>query len=448
VAQVAEPADQAWGHCFAVLSRPDAAEDAAIAALRRGGRSRTAVLAHARFQALRRAEAHEGPATDEPLDHDLALISLAVLLAGTRPAVERAVLDLDARLDRPRLARALGLSASAAATNAADIGETWERLLDPAVLAWLGPGECPTLAELLDDRLPTVDALLAAAPVVADHADSCEICGDRRRSMVSVRALFGQWQPPPVPDAVRAAGRAGRLRLPSPMPPPLDADERGRRRRVIAFAVVIAVVVAAATTGGIVAWQHRGTRPAPPADLAVLPASATSLSLSPSTLSGSGVLALRNTSGRSLSWQASTTADWVSITPASGQLAPGQEVSLGVVLSNTAPPGAARVTVAGSDGSAAASDVNGAPGQTLDVAATSDHCNVRAQVIDDVDVAATLHYQTPGQPEQMTPMANGPSGFQATLPSSPAITSWWVIARDSRGASGQTPPQTLSGGSC
>src|SRR5438105_7806505 len=163
-------ADQAFGHCFVVLGDRQQAEDAALVALRRAGRSRSSVLAHARYQALERAAGLDAPQADTPAPNDL--LELAVLLAATRPAAERAVLDLRNRLDRAELGRALGLPATAAADRADAIGEAWDRELDPLLMARLGPGDCLLLAAVLADAdlaHPTLSGLTAIGPSVASH---------------------------------------------------------------------------------------------------------------------------------------------------------------------------------------------------------------------------------------------------------------------------------------
>ena len=92
-----DPAELAYGHALAMLGDPGAATEVAALALRRAGRARTQVLAHARAEAVARA------AQDEPVDIDtlqtlvLDLPALAATLASTRPPQERAALDVRAR---------------------------------------------------------------------------------------------------------------------------------------------------------------------------------------------------------------------------------------------------------------------------------------------------------------------------------------------------------------
>ena len=169
-------ADHAYGHCLAVLRTPVAAEEATAVGLRQGGRSLIGVLAHSRYQALHAA----AQGTDRPSDASEAdaapadVSDLAWALAATRPALEVAVVDLDTRhgLRRVGLGRSLGLAPAAAADRATAIAAAWEAELDPALMAWMGPGDCEELGTILEDLGPesSVADLLAVAGVVAEHS--------------------------------------------------------------------------------------------------------------------------------------------------------------------------------------------------------------------------------------------------------------------------------------
>src|SRR5690349_7419404 len=58
-AMAGDPAELAFGHALAMLGDPEAAAEVANTALRRAGRSRGLVLAHARQQAVARAAEDE-----------------------------------------------------------------------------------------------------------------------------------------------------------------------------------------------------------------------------------------------------------------------------------------------------------------------------------------------------------------------------------------------------
>src|SRR3954453_762317 len=110
-------ADHAYNHCRAVVDEP-AASEAAIVAVRRGGRSRSSVLAFARYHALRRATwpDHEGTERVSYRAVPAELPELVRQRPRRRPPLERAIVDLGSRhgLDRSKLGRALGLSPVAA----------------------------------------------------------------------------------------------------------------------------------------------------------------------------------------------------------------------------------------------------------------------------------------------------------------------------------------------
>ncbi len=67
---MAELADHAWSHALAVLDDPAQASEVARTAVRRGGRSRSGALAHARHEALAIAS-DEVVASEEPAPDDL-----------------------------------------------------------------------------------------------------------------------------------------------------------------------------------------------------------------------------------------------------------------------------------------------------------------------------------------------------------------------------------------
>src|SRR5205807_4694715 len=147
---------------------------------------------------------------------------LAVLLAFARPPAARAVVELGSRHgpDGAQLGRALGMSPARAAARATEVGAEWDAALDPVVLAFLGRGECPEFPDG-DPLRDGLDGLVGAGPAVAAHANSCELCGDRRRAMVSVRQLLAQRPLEPAPPSVTAVVRSG-PRLPVFNAPPLD----------------------------------------------------------------------------------------------------------------------------------------------------------------------------------------------------------------------------------
>ncbi|HZN15767.1 MAG TPA: hypothetical protein VFB78_15975 [Acidimicrobiales bacterium] len=433
-------ADAAFAHCWVVLADPDAAAAAAIAALRRAGRSRPSVLAHARYQALESTGQPASPPADTPAPDDLQ--DLAALLASTRPAAERAILDLRSRLDRAGLGRALGLPAVAAAARADTIGDAWDRELDPLLIARLGPGDCPELAVLLADAdlsHPSLGDLTAIAPAVAAHVAACDACTDRQRAMVSVRALLSQRSAPDTPGAVREAARRSRRMRPAAPPPPIEPS---RRRPLVIAAIVagvIALVVGVAATAAAITGS-RNDRAGRVAKLVHVPAGA-DLALTVRR----DVIEIANRSRRTLTWRATAEARWLQIRPHQGELRAGETRVLTTRVLTSSPEGRLRttVTVTGDDGSAAAAAYQTTVERPPDLAASVDGCTVTATVEDVSGVSATTLYWKDGRGEHQAAMTATPAGYTTELPESTPLT-WWVVAADTRGNQARTPE--LQGG--
>lgn len=511
---MADLADHAHAHTVAVLGPGLPALDAAVVAVRRGGRSRSAVLGHARAEGLARAADAADADLDGPVPDDL--VELAVALAWTRPPLERAIVDLDTRhgLDRGALARAVGTSAASAAARAAEVAATWTATLDPVLLAHLGPAGCEGLAGVLGGTAATTapagdagagpdvpspvipgvaaggDAaaaaaapgaasgpalevpapatlreLLALGPSVSDHVAACSTCADRLRSMVSVRTLLGQRPLEVAPAPVRAAAAPSRLRRPA-LPPPLVPLADGRRWRRPVMTVSAALVIALA--GGILAAALRddGEKGATVEALTRVPAGGSALVASPSTVDGvrPSPIRLTNEGGGRVSWEAVADTPWLSVTPASGRLSPGETQTLTLRVSGDAPEGQLRgaVQISGRDGSATTIRLEADVERPPDVAATVDACTVSAVVEDEGEVGPVeLHWYEPtetavgraGSPqgrttERIATLTEEPAGFRGRLPASPVPLTWWVTAADARGNRARTADAVLPPGAC
>ncbi len=476
---MADHADHAYAHAAAVLGDGLDAFEAALFAVRRGGRSRTAVLGHARAEVLARAADAAGPALDESAPDDLT--DLAVALASTRPALERVVVDLDARhgLDRGRFARSLGVSPAAAGARITAVSLTWQQTLDPVLLARLGAGGCEGLGTILGDVHVHVDAagddpppgvgpdgprplgeLLALGPAVADHADGCEGCRDRLRSMVSVRTLLGQRPLEPAPASVRAAAAPSRLRRPS-LPPLLEPESPRRRwpRPVASVALGAVAVAVAVVIGGLAVGDRSDEDSGAVEALTRVPETGSVLEAQPAAVDGPQPTAVRltNRSAAPVAWVAVPDAAWLSVSPAEGRLEPGEAVSLRVILADHAPEGDVRASVqnSGRDGSATVVRATATIEHPPDVAATIEVCNVEATVEDEGEVEdVSLHWLEPASAAAARPversarlLANA-GGYGASLPASTAALTWWVTAEDARGNRARTPDAILMPGSC
>lgn len=469
---MADLADHAFAHACAVLGDGDLAVEASVAAVRRGGRSRWAVLGHARDGALGRAGEAVAPDLDGPAPDDLT--ELAAALAATRPAIERAVVDLEGRhdLDRGGFARALGLPIAPAGARAAAVSAVWQHQLDPVVLARLGPGECETLAAILghgpvpvgegDDAgaadapppsAATLRELIDLGPAVADHAAGCDHCGDRLRAMVSVRTLLAQR---PVegtaPQAVRAAAAPSRLRRPTP-PPPLEPEPLVRRWLrpvgITAAALVLAIC------GGVIAAALRGDdRDASQVEaLTRVPDAGSLLTVEPPELDGTTPppVVLTNRSDAAIEWAAEPDVPWLQVKPADGALEPGGTAELRVGVTSSAPEGPARgaVRISGTDGSAAVVRLSTTVERPPEVAATATGCDISVTVEDEGEVRAVeLHWIDGPTPERVIALPSGDAGYTGRLANSLTPIAWWVTASDARGNVARTPDENVAPNTC
>lgn len=484
-------ADHAYAHAVATLGPGEPAVEAALLAVRRGGRSRTAVLGHARDEALVRAGSRAAPSLDGPAPEDLT--DLALALASTRPALERTIVDLELRhgLDRTAFGRALGTSTVAAATRASEVATTWAQALDPVVLARLGAGGCAGLAAALGERAPDdlggagddqgADApptaeeaaseegdaavvtmslrdLLTLGPAALDHAADCSSCADRLRSMVTVRTLLGQRPLEPAPAPVRAAAAPSRLRRPVPVPPLQPVPASHRWLRPVAF--VTAALVVALAGGAVVAALGSGADRAETVEaLTRVPAAGSGLVASPATVEGRvpPAVRLQNRSDGAIDWVAAPEATWLRVTPAEGRLGPGASASLRLSIGADAPEGDLRssVQITGHDGSAAVVRLAASIERPPDIAATATGCDVVAMVEDEGEVdAVALHWfeasATPGGPpnERIVTLTPTAAGYTGRLPNVDTPTTWWVAAADARGNRARTSDQVLPPSSC
>lgn len=480
-----------YSHCEAVTGDARAGAAAAEAAFLHAGPWRATLWAHARHESLLRSPDPLDPAAVDVAD-GADVRDVARLLAATRPATERAVLDLRTRVDRVGFARALGMAVAGAADRADALARDWDRTLDPALLAHLGPGGCDDLAALLgggdrrragaddagaddggDDvappaepartdalpdgpepadpaagsRLPaTVAELLARGQAVATHAAGCERCADRLRAMVSVRALaLSGWAI--APAGVRAEARRSRVRRPSGMPPGLDPAASTRRMLIPAAAAMVLVLLAAAIAGFVVVRDGGDTGRSRVDALTRRPAQGNILDVAASPLDDSqATLRIENKGSREVRWRADPAAPWLSVAPTSGRVAPGQTAYAVVQVLPSSPEGLLRssVTVTGNDGSVAAADLRWIVEREPELETSLAACAVRAAVVEDGQVrSVTLHWRNGA--EGATEMsAAGDDVWTASLPPSEEPLAWWVTAVDDRGNTAHSGEQAAT----
>ncbi len=473
---MADLADTAYAHATAVLGAAGAAAaDAAIEGLRRGGRSRVGVLGHTRAAALSRTSDPAGfdAAPAPTVAADAPLLSVALALAGTRPAGERALVDLDGRhgLNRGQLGHALGVLPAEAAGAMTRVAAAWQADLDPALMAHLGPAGCDGLAAALTGagvpppedagnppRPPAgIDTLLAAGAAARAHAEDCDTCRDRLRAMVSVRALLAQRPIERAPDEVRVTARGSRPRRPLPLPAAETAVTERRRPRWVAAAAAGAVVALAVGLALLVTRPPGGdTR----VDELTRVGGGPVLAVSPDAVTGPvpGVVTLRNDGPRRVTWRAVPDAKWILPLPTEGTLDPGATVRVHLSIGPSAPEGEVRgtLTFAGDGGESAVVRVTSAIERPPDLSASAEGCTASAAVEDESEIAAVLlHWRERSGPngttvEKTAPMApSAPGdGYAGRLPAEPYPLSWWVSAVDARGNLAKTTEQVAAPGSC
>jgi hypothetical protein len=167
---------------------------------------------------------------------------------------------------------------------------------------------------------------------------------------------------------------------------------------------------------------------------------------------GTGHLAIANRSSKPVDWTAQSDMPWLSISPASGRLAPKGSTIVTVTELRTAPEGSVRaeIRVSAGDGSTAASEMVGDLERPPDVSASATGCTVTADAEDASDVTAVvLHWRVGATGLELTrAMAESDQGYVAPLPGGPDPLTWWVTAADGRGNEARTPDATLAPSTC
>jgi hypothetical protein len=462
---MARVADHVYDHILAVCRDASAARAGALDALSRSPRSVAVALGHARTVAVDAAR-QIGDASRPPGDTvPDGLLELAWLLAATRPAAERALVDLGVRhgLDRAGLSRALGSTPARAAAEVDAVVERWEHDLRPALLAFLGPGECDGLRSALgvapepapDDDAggesepaaapaqppdPTLDALLAVAPAVADHVERCDACRDRVRAMASVRSLLAQVPVAFAPPSLQpTGGRRRSLPRDGETPPPTH-----RRRRTLLVSATVVVVLLGAAAAALAALGDGDDRVAV---LTRVPAR-NALAAVPDEVAPGQVFLLESTVDRTVRWRVRAGQPWLLAEPASGVLEPRRTTDVEVLLGDGAPEGDVRVdlTVTGHDGSAVLVRVRGTVEHPPTVAAAAEGCTVTAQVEDESEVASVeLRWRAPDGVDGSRPMRAVNGGYRADVAAAGAPARWWVTAVDGRGNRARSPEEPVTG---
>lgn len=483
---MARVADHVYDHALAV-SRSDAvARAAAAAALAPSPRSMPTALGAARDATLE-AVGREATVIDTDVAAPDGLLDLVWLLVGLRAVDERSIADLAVRhgLDRAGLGRALGRPPTRAGADADAVLDRWETALRPVIVAFLGPGECDGLRDVLADAglappradlepdtdpdglvevspaggepaeragadepsRPTIDALAAAAPAVAEHLEQCDVCPDRVRAMASVRSLLAQVPVVPAPTSLQLTSWRRRPHRPAAAP---DGDgDGGRRRHGRRRALAIATVAPLVGAGVAVTLAGDDDGADRVAALTRVPAR-NALRAVPEEIRPGQVFLLESTVERAIRWRVRAGAEtpWLHVTPASGVLGAGRAREVDVWLDDDAPEGALRVdlTVTGHDGSTVLVRLRGSVERPPTVAAAADGCLVTAQVEDETDIEAVeLHWRSDDGTTARRPMAAASGGYRAAVPDAAVPARWWVTAVDGRGNRARSPEGAVAG---
>ncbi|MBA2609468.1 MAG: hypothetical protein H0U92_11040 [Actinobacteria bacterium] len=451
---VSDPAELAFGHALAMLGDPDAASEVATVALRRAGRARGLVLAHARHEAVSRAT--EDPPVDlasiQAMVMDLP--ALAATLASTRPAEERAALDLRARTsgDLAALGEAFGTRPTAASDRCNDIAESWEASLDPALLAFSGPGDCEGLAEVLSGHdLDTVADLVAVAPAARAHAEDCTVCSDRLRAMASVRGFFSDTNAE-VPPPVREVSRVSRTKRPSAKPPPLfpsDALARKRRQPLTPMRLTAGLVAVGVATAGVAYAASRDSAPGALTRLTRL-SKTDALSIAAPAVTGEvATVAVQNPTDKAITYRAKTSVKWASVSPLRGVIEPRGSTNLVLQALGTAPEGNDRATLVVTTGSGASTEqeVMWTLEHPPDLDANATGCSVEVNVVEEGKLTSlVLHWRDTADHE--VDITNGAEGYEADLTPNGAPITYWVTAVDERGNHARTADQVIAADAC
>jgi RNA polymerase sigma factor (sigma-70 family) len=277
---------------------------------------------------------------------------------------DRALLDLHLRqgLEGAELGEAMGVSASNAYVMLNRLRGQVDRSLGALLIARLGRDDCDELDALLADWDGGFSPLIRKR--VARHVDGCDVCGERRRKIVSPWMLLASVPIFAAPLGLRdrvvndtqlvaytlPAGSAGTS--------PLGALGKGRVLAAVgAGAAVIAVVVALLLWPGDdedpAAQPVTGTPTATPAPTPT-PTDSAEPSPSPSTSAGPGFLVLSarsadlgrrgskatfrltNTGGESVTYRATSSVGWLATSPATATIEAGESAFLAVTANRGA----------------------------------------------------------------------------------------------------------------
>lgn len=275
---------------------------------------------------------------------------------------DRALLDLHLRqgLDGAELGEAMGVSAANAYVMLNRLRAQVDRSLGALLIARLGRDECDELDALLVDWDGSFSPLIRKR--VARHVDGCEICGERRKKILSPWMLLAG-----VPVFVAPLTLRDRVlndtQLVAYSGTPSTTSGWSNRTKGAAAA---AAFVAAASVTAAVAWPEGGANDSPVSAAPTISASSAPTSAAPSTAPSAsasskpspsasatasdlpaeltasttainlgrsgrrGTVTVGNSGDLPLSFTATENARWLRVAPTSGTLEGGRSVPLTV----------------------------------------------------------------------------------------------------------------------
>jgi RNA polymerase sigma factor (sigma-70 family) len=410
---------------------------------------------------------------------------------------DKAVLHLHLRHDLTgqALGDALDVSAHHANVRLSRVRGLVERSLTVLLVGRLGRRDCPELDALLAGWDGRLDPRLRKR--VARHIDGCEVCEERRRTVVSPLGLLAAMPIVPAPPDLR-----DRV-LTSVGAPPGGvgvAGDGGWRRRLALVGAVAAAVIAVLTIS--LALRTRGSEPdevavtesttstieAPTTTTSTTsttaPPSSTTTAVAPpaparlvvhtgaqdlGTSANQATVAFTNDGGEPMAWTAGVELPGASAVPATGTLAPGATAQVVVMvdrrvlpegsfggslvlngrrIADGGPAGSARVEVTGQVRRAPVVGASAAEREFVGMLgpAFCRQSDVRATITDESALTVVLRWTGGGASGTSTTTMTLDGGeWLATLgpPTAEVDITWWIEATDAFGTTSRGPDRSL-----
>lgn len=513
-------ADRLFDYCASILHDRHEAEDAVhdafvtasqrIGQLRDPDRLRPWLYAVCRTTALGRARRRSrmvpteevgaviaAPVPADPVEQSELQRLVWDAAEGLAPQ-DKAVLFLHLRqgLSGQELADALEVSAHHANVRLSRVRSLVERSLTVLLVGRLGRRDCAELDALLQGWDGRLEPRLRKR--VARHIDDCEVCEERRRTVVSPLGLLALTPIVPAPADLR-----DRV-LTSVGAPPDGAAGAGAkggagwRRRLpllAALAIVVALLALAlrpdgsepadvAATGSTTTTTPETSTTTAAASLTTAPPSSITSSVPPvpfarlvvetgpqdlGTSATEATIAFVNDGGEAMLWTVAVELPGATAMPEGGTLAPGERAQVVVTVDRGALPegsfggslvlagrqaagdrsaGSARVAITGQvrRGPVISSSAADRPFIGVAGSAFCHQSEVRATVTDESDMTVVLRWTGGGASgTSTTPMSLDGGEWVATLgpPTADVDITWWIQASDALGATTRGPNQIL-----